>query len=117
MRAETLTLLQYKGKSTSAGRAQNPVRTLDSLRKNLARLDIFSVEVPMATRKTSVEINEELLESVRRILATSTVKETVERAFQEIVRREAQREEIESLRTMRGMDLNDPEVMAGAWPK
>jgi Arc/MetJ family transcription regulator len=71
----------------------------------------------MAMRKTSVEINEELLESVRRILATSTVKETVERAFQEIVRREARREEIESLRTMRGMDLNDPEVMAGAWRK
>ena len=71
----------------------------------------------MATRKTSVEINEELLESVRRILATSTVKETVERAFQEIVRREARREEVESLRTMRGMDLNDPEVMAGAWRK
>ena len=71
----------------------------------------------MATRKTSVEINEELLDSVRRFLATSTVKETVERAFQEIVRREARREEIESLRTMRGMDLNDPEVMAGAWRK
>lgn len=71
----------------------------------------------MATRKTSVEINEELLESVRRILATSTVKETVERAFQEIVRREARRHEIESLRTMREMDLNDPEVMAGAWRK
>ena len=71
----------------------------------------------MATRKTSVEINEELLESVRRILDTSTVKETVERAFQEIVRREARREEIESLRTMRGMDLDNPEVMAGAWRK
>jgi len=71
----------------------------------------------MATRKTSVEINEELLEAVRRILATSTVKETVERAFQEIVRREARREEIESLKTMRGMDLDDPEVMAGAWRK
>ena len=71
----------------------------------------------MATRKTSVEINEELLESVRRILATSTVKETVERAFHEIVRREARREEIESLKTMRGMDLDDPEVMAGAWRK
>jgi len=71
----------------------------------------------MATRKTSVEINEELLESVRRILETSTVKETVERAFLEIVRREARREEVETLRTMRGLDLDDPEIMAGAWRK
>ena len=71
----------------------------------------------MATRKTSVEINEDLLESVRRILETSTVKETVERAFLEIVRREARREEVETLRTMRGLDLDDPEIMAGAWRK
>jgi len=57
----------------------------------------------MATRKTSVEINEELLESVRRIL--------------EIVRREARRVEVGILRTMRGLDLDDPEIMAGAWRK
>ena len=31
----------------------------------------------MAFRKTSVEINEELLNAVRRILATKTVKETI----------------------------------------
>lgn len=71
----------------------------------------------MGMRKTSVEINEELLANVRRILATSTVKETVEEAFREVVRREARREEVESLREMRGMDLDDPDIMAGAWRK
>ncbi len=69
----------------------------------------------MSTRKTSVEINEDLLTSVQRILSTATLKDTIERAFQEIVRAEARREEVEALSILRGMDLLDEEVMAGAW--
>ncbi len=69
----------------------------------------------MSVRKTSVEINEELLEAARRILATATVKETVEEAFREVVRAEARREEVEALSEMKGMDLGDPEIMARAW--
>lgn len=69
----------------------------------------------MSVRKTSVEINEELLEAVQRVLSTATIKETVEEAFREVLRAEARREEIEALSTMRGMDLADPEVMSGAW--
>ena len=69
----------------------------------------------MSTRKTSVEINEGLLAAVQKVLATTTIKETIEEAFREILRAEARREEIEALRTMQGMDLADPEVMAGAW--
>jgi len=49
-------------------------------------------------RKTSVEINEE-------------------QTLREIVRRDARRDEVESLREMRGMDLDDPVIMAGAWRK
>jgi Arc/MetJ family transcription regulator len=67
------------------------------------------------TRKTSVEINEELLEATRKVLATVTIKDTIEAAFREILRGEARREEVEALRTMSGMDLADPEVMAKAW--
>ena len=67
------------------------------------------------TRKTSVEINEELLEATRKVLATVTIKETIEAAFQEVLRGEARREEVEALRTMSGMDLADPEVMSKAW--
>ena len=40
----------------------------------------------MSTRKTSVEINEELLSAVQRILATTTIKETIEEAFREVLR-------------------------------
>lgn len=69
----------------------------------------------MSRRKTSVEIDEGLLEEVRGILATSTIRETIEEAFREVVRQRARREEIEALSLMRGMELDDPEVMAGAW--
>ena len=70
---------------------------------------------PDMTRKTSVEINEELLEATRKVLATVTLKETIEAAFREVLRGEARREEVEALRTMSGMDLADPDIMARAW--
>ncbi len=69
----------------------------------------------MSARKTSVEINVELLEAARRILETTTVKETVEEAFREVVRAQARRQEIEALSTHQGMDLADSEIMARAW--
>jgi Arc/MetJ family transcription regulator len=69
----------------------------------------------MSTRKTSVEINEELLTAVQRVLSTATLKDTIEQAFQEVLKAEARRQEVEALATMRGMDLADEEVMAGAW--
>jgi len=69
----------------------------------------------MSVRKTSVEINKELLVAVQRVLATKTVKDTIEEAFLEVLRVKARREEVEALSTMQGMDLADPEVLSGAW--
>jgi Arc/MetJ family transcription regulator len=69
----------------------------------------------MSVRKTSVEINEELLAAVQQVLSTATLKETIEEAFREVLRVEARREEVEALSTMRGLDLADPEVMSKAW--
>ena len=69
----------------------------------------------MGTRKTSVEIDEELLDTARRILETTTVKDTVEGALREVARIEARRLEVEALSQMNGLDLADPEIMAGAW--
>ena len=69
----------------------------------------------MATRKTSVEIDEELLEAARRILETTTVKDTVEEALREVARVEARRQEVETLTRMGELDLADPGIMAGAW--
>lgn len=69
----------------------------------------------MSIRKTSVEINEDLLTAVQRVLSTATLKDTIEQAFREVLRAEARREEVEALSTMRGMDLSDEKIMSGAW--
>lgn len=69
----------------------------------------------MATRKTTVEIDDELFEQVRNVLGTTTLRETVDEAFRRVLRERARREEVEALSTMRGMDLDDPETMATAW--
>jgi len=69
----------------------------------------------MSVRKTSVEINEELLTAVQRVPSTATIRETIEEAFREVLRAEARREEIAALSTMSGMDLADPAVMSRAW--
>jgi len=69
----------------------------------------------MSNRKTSVEINEDLLAAVQQVLSTATLKETIEEAFREVLRAEARREEVEALSTMRGLDLADPDVMSKAW--
>lgn len=66
-------------------------------------------------RKTSVEINEELLASVQRVLSTTTIKDTIEEAFREVLRAEARREEVDALAAMSGLDLSDSALMTGAW--
>ena len=69
----------------------------------------------MAVRKTSVAVDEELLEEVKQELHTTTLRETVERAFLEILRQRARRAEILALTGMGGLDLAKEDVMAGAW--
>ncbi|HKI01595.1 MAG TPA: DUF2191 domain-containing protein [Thermoanaerobaculia bacterium] len=69
----------------------------------------------MSIRKTSVEINEELLVAAQQVLATTTIKDTIEAALREVLQANARREEVEALSTMRGMDLADEKIMARAW--
>ena len=66
-------------------------------------------------RKTSVDIDEALLEEARSLLGTSSLKETIDRALREVVRGAARRREIRALADMEGLDLADARVMAGAW--
>jgi len=66
-------------------------------------------------RKTSVEINEELLAAVQRALSTATIKDTIEEAFREVLRVEARREEVAALAAMSALDLSNSSLMAGAW--
>ncbi|GMR24300.1 MAG: hypothetical protein BMS9Abin37_2823 [Acidobacteriota bacterium] len=69
----------------------------------------------MPSRKTSVVIDEDLLAAVKAVLDTKTVKDTIEHAFLEVLRAKAREEEVEALSSLRGMDLDDEDVMAGAW--
>lgn len=69
----------------------------------------------MGTRKTSIELDEQLLEKTQRALGTTTIKETVEEAFLSVLRNQARKAEVEALRGMKGMDLADGSIMESAW--
>lgn len=68
--------------------------------------------------KRLVEIDDELLEEARRLLGTSTIKDTVNTALVE-ASRAAHRRTVTKEELMRAgellQDLGDPEVMARAW--
>ena len=66
-------------------------------------------------RKTSVDVDDRLLEQVRDVLGTSSIKETIDSALREVMRAEARRQEIRALAVMEGLDLADERVMAKAW--
>ena len=66
-------------------------------------------------RKTSVDIDDDLINQARGLLGTTSIKETIDRALHEVVRAAARRQEIRALTVMEGLDLADEQVMAGAW--
>jgi Arc/MetJ family transcription regulator len=69
----------------------------------------------MSVRKTSVEVDGELVAAVQRVLSTATLNETVEGALREVLRVQARHDEVQALTTMNGMDLMDEDVMSRAW--
>lgn len=66
-------------------------------------------------RKTTIEVDEQLFERTRDVLGTKGLKATVQRAFEEVLARDARRRAIEQLETMSGLDLDDSTIMAAAW--
>jgi len=102
-------------KSTRS-RPKRYLRTIDFdiLSFRLERYDCAKLG-HMSNRKTSVLIDEELLVAVKAVLNTKTVKDTIERAFLEVLRAKAREEEVEALSIQKGMELNDDEVMSRAW--
>ena len=66
-------------------------------------------------RKTSVDIDDNLIKQVRGVLGTSSIKETIDSALREVLRGEARRQEVRALAEMEGLDLANEEVMAKAW--
>ncbi len=71
--------------------------------------------ITLTTHKISLEIETEKLEAARKALGTKTVAETVDAALGAIIQREAGRKLLEILDTPGALELDDPEVMKGAW--
>jgi len=65
--------------------------------------------------RTTIVIDQRKLSKARRLLGTKGIKDTVERALDEVIAFEARRLAVEQLRTLAGLDLDDPDVMASAW--
>lgn len=70
--------------------------------------------IAIARQKTSLEIDMEKVKAAREILGTRTMTETVDAALDEIVKRR-QRERLLELLDSGALELDDPEVMKGAW--
>ncbi len=68
-----------------------------------------------ATRLTTVEIDDGKFAQVKEILGTRTLRETIDRCFDEVITREARIRSIAQLQSMEGLDLDKPAVMDKAW--
>lgn len=66
-------------------------------------------------RRTTLDIDEDMLSKARAILGTKGVKDTVDEALREVVRVEAGRRLI--ARYMDNEDFGNPEIMERAWPR
>jgi hypothetical protein len=68
-----------------------------------------------ATRLTTALIDEGKFAQVRGILGTRTLRETIDRCFDEVITRDARIRSIAQLQSMEGLDLDKPAVMDKAW--
>ena len=66
-------------------------------------------------RRTTLDIDEEMLAKAREILGTSGIKDTVDEALREVVRQEAGRRLIALYKD--NEDFGNPEIMERAWPR
>lgn len=65
--------------------------------------------------KHLVDIDDDLLGEAKKILGSTTMKETVNWSLGEIVASEQRRQHANRLFTMTGLELDDPAVMSRAW--
>ena len=66
-------------------------------------------------RKTTIAVDDQVAAEASRALGTKGLTATVNQSMREVVAMAARRRFIERLRTMEGMDLDNPDIMAGAW--
>ena len=58
-------------------------------------------------RRTSLELDEELLSRTQRVLGTTGVKDTVDRAFEEVLQADLRRRLAERVRSGKGIDRGE----------
>ncbi len=75
-----------------------------------SRTDIL----PNVTKRL-IDVDDTLLEQASGVLRTRTMKDTVNQALGEVVRAELRRRHADRLVRMNGLEIEDSEVMAGAW--
>jgi Arc/MetJ family transcription regulator len=88
---------------------------VEEARRVLAQAAPRAEKNVVSTRTTTVEIDEAKLAEAMSILGTRTLRATVDRAFDEVLARDAREKSIARLQSMDGLDLDKPEVMAKAW--
>jgi Arc/MetJ family transcription regulator len=66
-------------------------------------------------RRTTLDIDEEMLAKAQEILGTKGIKDTVDEALREVVRVEAGKRLIAWWKE--NEDLHNPEIMERAWPR
>lgn len=65
-------------------------------------------------RKTTIEVDDDVLARAQDVLGTSGLKDTVDRALEEVIRGARKRELMERVRSGEGWDIRDPEVVGKA---
>jgi Arc/MetJ family transcription regulator len=65
--------------------------------------------------KTTLMLDDAKLRRARKVLGTKGIRDTIDRALDEVLAVDARRRLVERIRTMKGLDLDNAEVMAGAW--
>ena len=73
--------------------------------------DIYTVGMV----KRLVDIDGDALDRAQRILGAGTMKDTVNRALQEVIDLDRRRRFLDRIVTSDGVDLDDDEVMDDAW--
>jgi len=75
----------------------------------------IEIVYPEVVRKTTLEIDDDVLEDARRILGTQGIKDTVDAALRHVRVQDARRELVEQLRQGEGLDLTEDGVLRRAW--
>jgi hypothetical protein len=65
--------------------------------------------------KTTLVIDDAKLERARELLGTKGIRDTIDRALDEVIALDMRRRFADRLRAMEGLDLDDSDVMDRAW--